>query len=109
MLHNIKGTDLTLTPKIKKYIERRTTALDKFFGRKSGARVDIEIQFLKNEDKMYRAEGTVHDHGFDGDFRAEAAGATTNEAIDIMVGELVDEFARAKKRIIHDKRRGAAR
>ena len=76
MLYNIKGTELSITGANRSYVEKRLKALDKFFGRKSGVRVDIELEFMKDEEKMYRAEGTMHDHGFEGDFRAEAVGTT---------------------------------
>lgn len=109
MLYNIKGTDLTITQANRTYIEKRLPALDKFFGKKSAARVDIELELLKEEAGIFRAEGTLHDHGLEGDFRAEAQGSTLHEAIDVMVKELVLELARAKKRIIHDKRKGALR
>ncbi len=109
MLYNIKGTDLSITGANRSYVEKRLKALDKFFGRKSGVRVDIELELLKEEAGIYRAEGTLHDHGLVGDFRAEAQGSTLHEAIDIMIKELALELARAKKRIISDKRKGALR
>ena len=109
MLYNIKGTDLSITLENRTYVEKRIKALDKFFPKKSAPRIDIELQHMHGEAGMYRAEGTLHDHGFEGDFRAEATGGGINEAIDLMVGNLNLEVARAKKRIIHDKRKGAAR
>jgi ribosomal subunit interface protein len=106
MQYNIKGTGVSADQN-RTYVEKRLRPLDKFFGKKSGARVDVELEFKKDEAKMYRAEGTMHDHGFSGDFRAEALGSTMHEAIDIMAHELHLELVRAKKRVIHDKRKGA--
>lgn len=109
MQYNIKGTGLQITDANRSYVEKRLVHLDKYFGKKSGVRIDIELQFLKDEEKQFRAEGTLHDHGLEGDFRVEAMGAGMHEAIDIMVNTLNLELSRAKKRLIHDKRRGAAR
>jgi ribosomal subunit interface protein len=108
MQYNLKGTGLS-PDQHRTYIEKRLPALDKFFGSRSGVRADIEIEFLKDEEKKFRAEATLHDHGLDGDFRVEALGDTMHEAIDIMVNTLNLELSRAKKRMIHDKRKGAAR
>jgi len=109
MLYNIKGTSLQLTDANRSYVEKRLVSLDKYFGKKSGVRIDVELEFLKDEEKQYRAEGTLHDHGLEGDFRVEATGETLHEAIDIMINTLNLELSRAKKRIIHDKRKGAQR
>jgi putative sigma-54 modulation protein len=109
MLYNIKGTNLQVTGAKRSYVEKRLRSLDKYFGRKAEARADIELHYKKDEEKMFRAEGTIHDHGLEGDFRAEAIGETLHEAIDVMIRELNLELSRAKKRLIHDKRKGAAR
>jgi ribosomal subunit interface protein len=109
MLYNIKGTDLQITSANRSYVEKRLKTLDKFFGKKTGVRVDIELAHMKDEENKYRAEGTLHDHGFEGDFRVEAIGDSLHEAIDIMSNMLNLELARAKKRIISDKRKGALR
>jgi ribosomal subunit interface protein len=106
MLYNIKGTTLHITDANRSYVEKRIQALDKYFGRKSGVRIDIELEFMRDEAKMYRAEGTLHDHGFEGDVRAEATGDTLHEAIDIMVNTLNADLSRSKKKMIDEKRKG---
>jgi ribosomal subunit interface protein len=108
MQYNLKATNVSADNN-RSYIEKRLTALDKFFGNKSGVRIDIELEFMKDEEKMFRAEGTLHDHGLEGDFRVEATGTTPHEVIDIMINTLNMELSRTKKRIIHDKHRGALR
>lgn len=108
MQYNLKGTNLSVD-EYRSYIEKRLEALDKFFSRESGVRADIELQYKPSEEKMYRAEGMLHDHRLEGEFRAEATGASAHEAIDIMFNELQLEFTRAKKKRIHAVRRGAAR
>ncbi len=109
MQYNIKGTDLQVTDANRSYVEKRLGALDKFFGPQDGVRIDIELELLKEEAGIYRAEGTLHDHGLSRDFRAEARGGSLNESIDLMTKELALELAREKKKFIHEKRRGAAR
>lgn len=106
MQYNIKGTNLQVTDGNRSYVEKRLHALDKYFGRKSGVRIDIELEFLKDEEKKYRAEGTLHDHGLDGAFRVEATGEGLHEATDIMVNTLNLELARAKKKHIDRVRHG---
>ncbi len=107
MHYNLKGTNLELTNPNRNYVEKRIRPLDKFLSRKTSARLDIELEFLDGEEKKYRAEGTLHDHGLEGDFRAEATGSTLHEAIDLMTHEIGMELSRTKKRIIDDKRKGA--
>ena len=109
MQYNIKGTSLQVTNANRSYVEKRIKALDKYFGRKSGVRIDVELHYKREEEKQFRAEGTLHDHGLPGDFRAEATGETLHEAIDVMIRELNLELSRDKKRLIHDKRKGAAK
>ena len=106
MLYNIKGTNLHVTDGNRSYVEKRLRALDKYFGKRSGARADIELEFMKDEEKKFRAEGTLHDHGFTNNFRSEAIGDSLHEAIDIMVNALNLELSREKKKVIDEKRKG---
>ncbi len=106
MQYNIKGTDLHITDGNRSYVEKRLPILDKYFGRKSGVRMDIELEFMKDEEKKFRAEGTLHDHGFEGDMRVEAIGDTLHEAIDIMVNTFNADLSRSKKKMIDSKRKG---
>lgn len=106
MLYNIKGTELQITDANRSYVEKRIHALDKFFGNKSSARLDIELEFMKDEEKKFRAEATLHDHPFPGEFRVEATGDSLHEALDIMVNTLNLELAREKKKVIDEKRKG---
>src|SRR3569832_1356465 len=106
MQYNIKGTELHITDGNRSYVEKRIRALAKYFGRKRGVRIDIELEFMKDEENLFRAEGTLHVHGFDGDCRAEATGDTLHEAIDIIVNTLNADLSREKKRYIDSKRKG---
>jgi len=106
MLYNIKGTNLHITDANRSYVEKRLRALDKFFGKRSGARADIELEFMKDEEKKFRAEATLHDHGFLGEFRSEATGDSLHEAIDLMVNALNLKLSDVKKKTIDEKRKG---
>ena len=109
MQYNLKATGLNITEGNRVYVEKKLQALDKLLRNKSGARLDIELEFLKDEERMYRAEGTLHDHGLDGDFRGEARGASLHESIDLMMHEVHAEVIRAKKKHLHFVRQGAAK
>ena len=109
MNYNLKGTGMQISDAARSHVEKQLMHLDKFFGERSGARLDVELHYMRDEEKTYRAEGTLRDHGFEGDFRVEATGHELNEAIDIMVNTLSLELSRAKKKYIDHKRKGAAR
>lgn len=106
MHHNIKATELTLTPEIKEYVERKLIALEKFAGTME-LRADVELQYLAGESRMYRSEVTVH--GAERVFRAENTAASLHEAFDISMGQLGQELTRNKKKKEHLFRRGAMR
>lgn len=106
MNYNLKGTNIEITDAMRSHVEKQLMHLDKFFGPRSGARLDIELEYLRDEEKTYRAEATLHDHGFNGDFRVEECGHELNEAVDIMVNTLSLELSRAKKKHIDAKRKG---
>jgi putative sigma-54 modulation protein len=95
MNYNIKGTSVDITDELRTYLEKKLSVLDKFLADDAGARVDAELGYLASEAKQYRAELMLHDKV---QLRAEATGATLHEAMDIAVGELVQELTRAKKK-----------
>ncbi|HVV39119.1 MAG TPA: ribosome-associated translation inhibitor RaiA [Candidatus Paceibacterota bacterium] len=107
MNYNLKGTNLSITSEIREYLERKIGSLDKLLSDTDAARADIELEFLKDEEKMYRAEAMLHDPHTKVPMRAEARGTTLHEAIDMVAGELFSELSRAKKKRVHLLRRGA--
>ncbi len=105
MQHNLKGTNVDLTQEVRSYIDKKLGSLDKFLSN-AAARVDVELEYLRNEEKTYRAELMLHD---DVIVRAEARGNTLHEAIDKAAGELFAELTRGKKKRIRTLRHSAAR
>jgi ribosomal subunit interface protein len=106
---NLKGTDVALTPEIHAYVEKRLQALDKFVEHAGAERADVELQFLRGEAHMYRAEFTYREPGLGEPLRAERRGATLHEAVDLAVAELFREMTQSKKKRITVVRRAALR
>lgn len=109
MNYNIKGTAVVITPEIRTYIEKRLLALDKFFKDPTAARADIELEFLADEAKQYRAEFTLHGPEIKNVSRVSMRGSALYEAIDMATGELSRELSQSKKKSMRFFRRSAAR
>jgi ribosomal subunit interface protein len=107
MLYNLKGTNISLTDEIRDYLEKKLATLDKLTDAE-GARADVEIEYMKDEARMYRAEAMLIGTHLKSPFRAEVRGATLHESVDLMTHELAAELTRAKKKHIHSVRKGAA-
>lgn len=107
MHYNLKGTDVVLTLEIRAYVERKFASLDKFVEHPGAERVDIELQFLRGEAQMYRAEFTFYEPELEKPLRASVRGATLHEAIDLAAADLFHEMTRLKKKRLHLFRRSA--
>ena len=105
MQYNLKGTNIDLTQEIRAYIDKKLAGLDPLLGNEA-ARADIELQYLPNEEKTYRAELMLHDGVL---LRAEARGQTLHEAFDRAVQELFIELSRGKRKKVRTFRHSAAR
>ena len=103
---SLKGTSIDLTEEIRAYIDKKLGTLDKLFENLDSVRADVELEYLKSEERTFRAEFMLH-HG--GVYRAEARGATLHEAVDKAYEELRLELTSAKKKELHIVRRGAVR
>lgn len=107
MHYNIKGTGLAVSDEIRSYIEKRLPTIEKYTS-DADARVDVELEYLKDEAKMYRAELMFHT-ARSAPMRSEARGATLHESIDIAIGDLSRELSQHKKKRRDIFRRGAAK
>lgn len=109
MNYNLKGTEVSITPELRDYVERRLAAhVDKFLSRDSTAHVDVELQYEAVRDGgRYRAEFTVSAGGEL--YRAQEWGTAMHEAIDLALSRLTGELARNKKKRLHVLRRGSMR
>lgn len=107
MNHNIKGTGLHITDELRGYVEKKLVGADKFVARDSTAHADVELEFAEGlAGAKYRAEFNLSAGGEL--YRAEGAGSTMHEAIDIGMGALQQELRRTKKKHQHLMRRGGA-
>lgn len=107
MHYNIKGTNLAISSEIRSYIEKRLPTIEKYV-HDADVRVDIELEYLKDEAKMYRTELMFH-NALAAPVRSEARGAALHESIDIALGDLSRELSQDKKKRRSIFRRGAAK
>ncbi len=107
MNYNIKGTDVTITPELRTYVESKLYQADKFLSGDSTAHVDVELQFLGGErGKKNRAEFTAA--AGSETYRAEERGDSMHEAIDLAAAEFTRVVRRNKKRNLALVRKSAA-
>jgi ribosomal subunit interface protein len=98
MQYNLKGTDVSITPENRAYLEKKLASLDKFVSDLGAARVDIELQFKPLWDgRRFVAEFMLHEPG-SGTLRAEARGDALHEAIDLACAELFREMTQSKRK-----------
>jgi ribosomal subunit interface protein len=108
MNHNLKGTEVSITPELRAYVARKLAQADKFLQDDSTAHADVELQYSPMRDGgKYRAEFTLRASG--ALFRAGEWGSNLHEAIDLSIEELVKELRRSKKKQLYFLRRGALR
>ena len=99
MNYNIKGTEVSITPELRSYVEKRLSTLEKFLRSKDDARADVELELNPVFDgPKYRAEIGIHDTGFKKVLRAEVRGSTLHEAIDLTTADLFREMTQTKKK-----------
>lgn len=106
--YNIKGTGLDITDELRGYAEKKLGHAEKFLQNDPSARINIELEYQAARDgDKYRAEFTVFASG--AAYRAERWGESMHAAIDLAVGELLNELGRNKKKRLHLVRRSAAK
>jgi len=107
MNYNLKVSNVDASDEVRSYLERKLETLDKLLGkREQSVRADIELAYLKTEEKQYYAECTLRDGV---SLRAKALGSSLHEAIDKLVAELSHELTRAHKKRLHVLRHSAVR
>lgn len=106
--HNIKGTNITVTPELRTYAEKKLASTEKFLNGDSTAHADIELEYaeVRNGGK-YRAEFNLSAGG--GLYRAEEWGSTMHEAVDLAMDQLVKELRRTKNKHLRHVRHGAVK
>ena len=114
--HNIKGTNITITPELRSYVEKKLGVAEKFLSGDTTVHADAELEYdfrrdpsaaeaPKGKGGKYRAEFNLSLRG--GLYRAEEWGSSLHEAIDLAINGLVNELRRTKKKHLHLVRRGA--
>ena len=106
--YNIKGTGLDISDELRGYAEKRLAHIEKFLQNDPSTLITVELEHQAGRDgERNRAEFTVQASG--SAYRAERWGETVHSAIDLAIGELVNELGRNKKKRLHLVRRSAAK
>jgi len=97
----IHAPDLTLTPQIQDYIEKRARALEKFLGKQDGDAVllDVEVRKISHrhrQGEVYRAEMNLTMPGKQ--LRATAEEEDLYTAVDVVKEEMERELTSSKEK-----------
>lgn len=103
-----KATNITLTPEISAYLEKKLAALEKFVAGQEEVIIDVELGKTTNHHQtgdIFKAEFTLHQRG--GTLRAVSETVDLYAAIDQAKDELADTLKTTKAKRRHLVRRGA--
>lgn len=104
---NTKATNISLTPDVTAYLEKRLSSLEKFLSSNEAAIVDVEVgKTTKHHQSgdVFRAEINVHVGNRS--FRAVSETSDIRAAIDEAKEEILSELRSDKDRKIHFLRKG---
>jgi len=112
MRHNIKTKDVTLTPALSEYLEKKLSHLDKFITPEDMEAVMCYVEIGKTTKHhktgdVFRAEYNVHINGKT--LRAVKEGFDLNAAIDLAHDEMENELRSYKTKKVSLLRRGGAK
>ncbi len=105
---NIKATNITLTPAISDYVNKKISALEKYFQQSPDAVAHVEVGRITRHHKtgeIFRAE--VHVIGAGLDVYADSEQADLYAAIDLAKDELIRNTLQGKDKRATLARRGA--
>ncbi|MBX4187439.1 MAG: ribosome-associated translation inhibitor RaiA [Candidatus Doudnabacteria bacterium] len=100
----IKGTNLSLTPSIKQYVEEKVGNLAKFIGAME-AKVELERDRHHQSGLVFRAEVMLVVGGKL--MRAEAGGEDIYAALDLVIPKVKEQIGKFKDKKQTLRRRGA--
>jgi putative sigma-54 modulation protein len=106
---NIKATNISLTPAISEYIEKKIFMLEKFFRDPNNALTNIEVGKISKHHKsgdVFRAEIQISDSGQN--YYAVVETEDLYAAIDEVKDEIAYEMTSKKKKALRLFRRGSA-
>lgn len=107
---NVKATNITLTPAISDYIDKKVSMLEKFWSNIPEALVNIEVGRTTNHHKsgeVYKAEIRLNING--DDYYVTKETEDLYSAIDEVKDEVAHKITVSKKKSLHLLRRGSAR
>ena len=103
---SIKGTNLDLTPAVKKYVDEKIGALEKYIkGDAVETKVELERDRKHRSGEVFRAEVMIVAGGKL--MRAEADGMDIYAAIDLVIPKIKEQVSKFKDKRSTLERRGA--
>jgi putative sigma-54 modulation protein len=110
MKTNVKATNITLTPSISEYIDKKFGVLEKFFDGNGETLVNVEVGRTTMHHKsgdIFRAEIQIVFGGQN--YYAVSEKDDLYAAIDEVKDEMAHELSSKKKKALHLMRRGGAK
>ena len=106
---NTKGTNISLTPAISEYIEKKVAMLEKFLKNTDEVLVNVEVGKTTKHHKSgeyFKAEFHVMENG--NDHYAVAETEDLYASIDEVKDEIARKLSSNKKKVLHLFRKGSA-
>jgi len=110
MKTNIKTTNISLTPAISEYIEKKISVLDKFYKTEEEISVNVEVGKTTHHHKsgdIFRAEIHIRSRG--NEYYASAEKDDLYAAIDEVKDEIVRELTSTRKKALRLFRQGGTK
>jgi ribosomal subunit interface protein len=105
----LKTTHYDITPEVRRYLDERLGAIEKFLDESEGEAicgVELEHKYGQQHGRIFRAEINLNTHGEF--FRVEAKEESINAAIDAVRDEITRRLRKSKTKHMSRIRRGGA-
>lgn len=97
----IKATKTTLTPAMKKAINDKLEALEKFLKPEDKLHFECEVNTKQKSGDVFRVEITIHPHGF----FAETSASDFYEALDLLIPKIKEQLVKKKDKEVSSRRK----